>query len=718
MAVDNRIVAWVKLRDIARFVADAKLAEHSIKKMSDAAKDGEGPFGALGGAISSLQDVLPKAKTETGILGLTLGSLITVIVLGTPIVVGLGGAVVALAGSFGAAALGAGALAVALGGVALAAGPLALVAADMFQGFTKVNTAFGQWQKALSMYGPNSTQAETALSRLNAVAGQFGGPTLISLVQRWNDFMNAFRSANAPAIQNIISMFGVFLDVANKLLPVLSYMSKTVSGALLMAFRQVGAVLTSSGVDAILRRLADAFASLSGPLIHAALNVLLGLLTLADRAAPALSWLVGEVVKLSQAFLDWSSNASIGALVSQFQSWWNLAKALGGLLVTILSGGAKQGQGMVDSLTQIVNKWNAWLKGVQGQKSLRKFFADAVAMTRALMPILAGIIVFFFKFGRMMLPIYTKVFGALRKGFHQLMDALKPFKPFWDNVLGPLLKGFAKGVIGSVVAAFEFLIAILKIAGPIFGWLGEKAKPLKGFFEGLGTVIGWVFGGPILKALGMLGKLSFLLRPLSFLFRVLELPIRAMTGILGFLIGKLASLIGFFGKLAFKAIPLFRDAIGAVVRFLTGAGQKFFNAGVWLWNRLRAGIIRAVGQGIGFAADLGKAVYNFVAKLINKGIPNRLGPINLPNNPIPLLAAGGVVTGTGSWITGDAGPEINSLRNGKVTVVPLTPSVKAQSANATMMPRENRIIVSKIYLRGRQIAEAVADEAEAEAARR
>jgi hypothetical protein len=84
-----------------------------------------------------------------------------------------------------------------------------------------------------------------------------------------------------------------------------------------------------------------------------------------------------------------------------------------------------------------------------------------------------------------------------------------------------------------------------------------------------------------------------------------------------------------------------------------------------------------------------------------------------------MLAGGGVVSGSGSWITGEAGPEINTLRDGKVSVVPLTPAVKAQGTSATLSPREGkRTIVTKVYLKGRQIAEAVADEVDDENARR
>lgn len=715
---NDRIVAWLRLRDVGRFVRDAEAAARGIKKMANAAKDGEGPLGALGGALSSLQGVLPQARTETGILGLTLGSLITVVVLGTPIIVGLGGAFVALAGSLGAATLGAGALMVALGGLAFAGLPLVAVLAGMIQGFTKVNTAFAQWNTQVGMYGRNSKQAETALMRLNSVADQFGGSTMIVLVQKWNDFLKTFRDANAPAIQNLIKLFGGFLDLATELMPLISRLSAAFSGSLLVAFDKLGAAMSSGGFETAMDGLAGAFQQLAGPLADTVINLFMGFLTLANRAAPALGWLVSELLAASDAFRTWANAGPIESVIAQFRSWWNLLKAVGGLLVTILSGGATEGKGLVDSLTAIVNKWNEWLKSTEGQNSMVSFFKDAADMTRAFVKILAGIIVFFFKFGRALLPTYTKIFKAISDGVHQFMEALKPMKPFWDNVLGPLLKGIVEGVVGSVVGAFKFLIIVMKILGPVLGWIGNFLKPLKGAFEVIGQIIGFVFGGAILKVLGSLGKLTFLLKPMAAIFRLLELPIRMAGATVEFFAGKLFKLIGFFGNLAYKAFPLFRRAIDAVLDFLLGAGVKFFDAGVWLWKNLRNGISKAIGSGLGFAGDIGKAVYNFVRGLINKGIPNHIGPIDLPNNPIPALAGGGVVSGSGSWITGEAGPEINSLRNGRVTVVPLSPAVRAQGSQSTLAPNEKRVLVTKVYLRNRQIAEAVADEAEDEAARK
>lgn len=720
MADNERIVVWIRLRDTLRFRRDAHKAAEGIKEITKAAEDGGSPLSQLGGAISGLIGKIPQATGRTRIFGFAIGTVITALVAAIPLIVGLGGAVVALAGSLGAAALGAGALGVAVAGAAIPLGALGLVALDLFQGFQKVSQAWTRWQVAIGTYGQNSKQAETALARMNAIAKNFGGRYLIRAVAEWNRFQSAFRKSNAGVIHDIARMLILLLQTAEKLLPVFSAIAKQASGALLEAFHAFAGELTSQGFQNFLYEMGNVFVQLSGPLGRSLINIFMGLFAIAARLAPTVHWLFTELENASMAFRGWAEHGALSGIVSQFQSWWGLIKAVGGLLVTILGGGASAGQNMVDSLTKIVNQWNAWLNTAAGQRSMKSFFHDAGEMTKALAVVLAYVTVGLFKFGRALLPIYTTVFKALVSAGKMLIDAFKPMAPFLNNILFPLLKGLAEGVIASIVGAFKTLIVVIKVVSAVLGFVGKVVGPsFKGAFELIGKVIGFLLGGPILKLLSKIGEINIVLRPLGFLFRLLAIPIelagRAVEGFAGIL----GRLIGSGLTFAARFSAPVRNAIASVLNFFQGAGARFFDAGVFLWRKLEKGIVRALGSGLGFAVDIGKAVYNWIAGKINKAIPNSLGPINIPNNPIPMLASGGVVSGNGSWITGEAGPEINVLREGKVTVVPLSPAVRAQGTSATLAPTEGkRTIVSKVYLRGRQIAEAVADEVSDEQARR
>jgi hypothetical protein len=276
-----------------------------------------------------------------------------------------------------------------------------------------------------------------------------------------------------------------------------------------------------------------------------------------------------------------------------------------------------------------------------------------------------------------------------------------------------------------VVGAFKFLVFMVKIAATWLGFLGSKLGFLKGVFYVVGQVIGFVFGGWILKILSWLGKLNVLLGPLGTAFRILAVPINLAGRAFGWLGAKAGALFMYIANGARMIPSIISRAFNSVLNFITGAGARFYDAGVKLWNFLKNGLLGAISSGAGSVGEFAQAIANSVIKLLNSAIPNRIpipGPapdINLPNDPIPMLARGGVVSGVGSWITGEAGPELNTLTSGgQVVVKPLTPGVVAQGTSATVdAGGGRRTIVSKVYLRGRQIAEAVADEAEDEKAR-
>lgn len=714
----EHIVAWLRIRDIQRFVRDAHRAERAIKGIKDAADDG--PLNQMGGALQELTNSLPNLTGRTRIFGFALGTVVTAGIASIPVIVSLGGSVVALAGSLGAATLGAGLLGVAVAGAAVPLGFLGLVALNAASGFKKVQTAWDTYNRTVASFGKNSTQAETALARLQGYVKWYGGPIMLRAVRNWTNLQNQFQEANKPAMRIALGTFIEFTNTVRKILPWFSRVTAQVAGSLHDALQPVFSEIGGSEFRHLIQSLTDLFSVIAGPLVSSAMNFLMGLLNIASRLAGNVGPMAGGLERISIAFRNWATTGDLKPLLSQFWQWWGLLKSIGRLLYNILAGGAQAGQGLVASLTAIVDKWNQWLES--NPDKLGSFFADAVRSTKIFIGFIAGIIGFLFKFGRATMGPVSKGVAVLKKAWGQLMDALAPAEPFFKNILWPLLGGIAKGVIGSLVGAWKTLIFTIKIVATVLGWLGDKLSFLKGPLNVVGQILGFIFSGAILKVLGSLGKLNILLGPLGTAFRILAVPLRATGAVVGWFLGKFAALGGWIITHAARLFSPFRGAISSILDFLAGTGSKFFNMGVKIWNFLKKGIFKAIGAGLGFAGDMAKAVANAVIKLLNSAIPNRIPipgapDIDLPDNPIPMLAAGGVVSGSGSWITGEAGPEINTLRNGRVTVVPLTPSVQVSTPSATLMPNEGRVLVSKVYLRGRQIAEAVAEEADDERAR-
>ena len=719
---DNHITAWIKIRDRARFSRDARAAARDIKRIGDAADNANNSTSAWGGALNELKDVFTGGQGLTGrtrIFGFAVGTVATALVGVIPLVVGLGGALVAVTGSLGAAAIGAGLLAGALTGVLGAGlGAVGLVLFDTLKNFSAVNTRFQTYRATVKAFGADSKQAATAMKRLIGIVATNGGPQILEAVQAWTDLRNEFEKQMSPVLEKLAAGMGIVFSAIRDLLPTVVQFTDVVITSLGGVLSNWLGFLTGREFKSSLLAIGDSFARISGPIGQGILNIFTGLLRLVVRMLPFLTPIADGFAGITASFADWAKTADLSPFLAQFQSWWDLLKATGGLLVTILTGGAGAGQSLVDSLTGVINGWNAFLKTAEGKGKMASFFKDSVDMTKAFAGVLAGITVGIFKFGRMMLPVYTAVMKGLISGWHQFTDALAPAKPFWDNILKPFLTGLIKGIGGTLLGAFKVIIGVIRIFASILGFLGDKLKFLKPIMETVGKILGFVFGGPILKVLGNLGKLSILLKPLALGFRLLGTPIRLVGGAFGWVLRQGGRLIGFFGTIAGRAFPLLKSQFDAIIGFIRGVGGRFYSAGRWLWTRMKEGIVQALGSGLGFAGDLAKSLANGVIHLLNSAIPNKIPvpgapDINLPDNPIPMLARGGLVSGTGSWITGEAGPELNTLSNGRVLVQPLpaisTPSPSTASVDTT---GGRRILVSKVYLRGRQIAEAVADEAD------
>ena len=96
--------------------------------------------------------------------------------------------------------------------------------------------------------------------------------------------------------------------------------------------------------------------------------------------------------------------------------------------------------------------------------------------------------------------------------------------PFIRNVLMPLLKGIGESVLELVVVGFKIAVPVIrvfstalvvgfKIAVPVIrvfstalGWIGKKMEPLRPLMEVVGRLIGFLFPGSVLKAVGLFAK--------------------------------------------------------------------------------------------------------------------------------------------------------------------------------------------------------------------
>lgn len=267
-------------------------------------------------------------------------------------------------------------------------------------------------------------------------------------------------------------------------------------------------------------------------------------------------------------------------------------------------------------------------------------------------------------------------FNFAKRQVNAFLEEMAPMKPFLSNIVLPLAKGIGIGLVAGIVASVKILGAFAHV----LGFIGKIAGPFKGVFEVLGAVIGFVFGGAILKVLASLGEAGGVFRIIGAVAGAVAAPVRlvgaafeglaglifralnpgAITGLVNQIITKLNSLLPDFLKVGTKFGEMLRNGLIAGVKLIGGAAFK-------------AVLAAAIG---------GKDFVNLIIKALNRAIPNKIPipgapDIPLPDNPIPMLARGGTVGRGGTAIVGEAGAELLQNRGGKAVVTPLTGRRKA-----------------------------------------
>lgn len=67
----------------------------------------------------------------------------------------------------------------------------------------------------------------------------------------------------------------------------------------------------------------------------------------------------------------------VDELIDSWKLWADLIGDVGGLLGTVLMGGKRDGDALVESLDHTVEKWDEFLESEEGQQKMREFFGDA-----------------------------------------------------------------------------------------------------------------------------------------------------------------------------------------------------------------------------------------------------------------------------------------------------------------------------------------------------
>lgn len=635
---EEDLVARLRATGVRPFTRDMRTAARSVASVGDEADDvtvsakglarqlarTSATAGGFGSSIADATAVTVASRLALGGMALAAGGLAAILAL--PLVASLGAA------AAGMAALGAAAYGVAAPAMLLAAGVAA------------------RYKDTAHIAGSGAHNLAAALDRLKTAANRAISPAAARMMDALADGARRV----APVVAGLREPFLQFARSAGRAVRIVA------SGV-----AELGPELraTIRGAGGVLEALAPAVAPFAGMLLD-----------ITRGALPHLLQLTRDVARTVSGWRAYTADVgalrdTIGGLVGHLRSWVHLGAGVTKIMVGIGRALAPTGKGWVDTLGDGANRLGDFLNSAKGIAAVRGVFQG----------LLGGIA----KVGQFL----GFLGGVAIKAGRQLLDALAPARPFVDNVLAPLFLGFAKGVLGSVVAAFKVVVPVIGLFARGLGWLGTQARPLRGVFQGVGQVLGFIFAGPVLKLLGAVPKLGVV-------FRVAAVPIR----LLGRAVGVVA---GFLGRVFAPALQrvgsLFRSVTGVVtsgVRLWLGAHRMAFRALVGVWRTL-GGLLLGAAKGAmtrvwgffkglgGTAVNVGKGVVRGIARgiasgpqvlldalktAIGKAVDQLPGPIKEAVGALGgvfgAFAEGGTARKSGRYVVGERGPEVVNLHRG------------------------------------------------------
>ena len=305
---------------------------------------------------------------------------------------------------------------------------------------------------ALAKQGAAATDAQQKMAQLSETEQR--------LVRTFQGFAKSFRATFQPATDAIFNGVNGALE---RLQPVMERFRGR--------FGRLG-----ESIGGIIDHAAE---SLAGPEWTRALDAFI---TTAQRIVKPLSNAFGSVVNIFRniavaaqpyviEFADYLERAlggleddsrgnglkrTIRSLVDSTKDWWNLMVAVGDLLITVFSGGKKEGDSLVESMTRMVRRWDAFLETDEGQKRMKDFFRDAVQMTKDLARVLGWVVAGMVRLSIWAMKVnqaWDTVNLALRKGMVAVGQELRD----WVISGFDLLLGALTSLMGGISSLFSAL---------------------------------------------------------------------------------------------------------------------------------------------------------------------------------------------------------------------------------------------------------------------
>jgi hypothetical protein len=508
--------------------------------------------------------------------------------------------------------------------------------------------------------------AAGAAARFKQMA-DVGGSAANDLKTRFGEFKTLLSDELGPAFDPVFKALAGGLEPLGNLVRAIAPAFKVLGNAVADGVTQAAGLLEGFGPG--ISQLLIGVSQLIGPMVDLFGNLVGVLLVVANAAMP---YLQAGIEKLSYWLSGLSSDQITGAVTGAFQTLGTVFKTVAGVVGLVwpvlmsLAAGLKQ---IADGALPGV---------VSGIKSLTPAF-QAIVESGALQTLAAAV---------------GDTFAVIARVVGTVVTELQRF-----GLLKPILVGLTAAFVAWKIAIIATNIALR--ANPVVLLITAIAALVVGLiyayrrFEGFRNVVNTAWS--ILKS--VFGWIS----------RNWKLVLSILTGPIGAAVIFIASNFGKIKNAAVSVVNRVKSIFSGLVGFLKSLPGKVGGAVSGMWNGIKEGFRGALNWIIGKWNGL-----EFTVPEVDLGPLGKIGGGTIGVPDIPYLAQGGTVRGQGSFITGEAGPELNTiLPGGNVRVQPLTGgnalAPTPAAAPAQMGRRDRQPLVVQLQVGKRQLAEVMAD---------
>jgi hypothetical protein len=333
-----------------------------------------------------------------------------------------------------------------LGGIGQAAGDI-----------KTVTTALTQYQtesQALNKVVPQSAAAQAALNTALAGFAPAARQAVLAASLTASQFHWLYDQATGTAEAIGANIINQALKVGEVFLPILGKFATINMGIIGKALQPLFQFLSTTGVSVFtdLEMIFTARLPTAMGVLVQGLELLIKTIGyLANQTTGGfMSVLLKDLTYLNTNAGFTKLTAGISTLIAMFYKWWALLKAVAKTIYDLFDNSKGLGTGIVTTLTQMLDKLDAWLTSTSGKASIGNLFTvhknEVIALLNALVPLIAA-------FGALYLAISPPLVAAvtiLTIGLSKLLDLMDSNK-VTAYALGFALIAAKLGILTSIL---------------------------------------------------------------------------------------------------------------------------------------------------------------------------------------------------------------------------------------------------------------------------